>query len=564
MANIPPDQAIAPIFEGFPDATRTVTRNCVLKALTHTEYNFIQTEIRLIAEINTMRRQDCFHLVNLHIRRFLEGDFDAAPQILNQSWWTRVYKLVGIHPRAERVPAFLAQDQDLMDTFAIYQNSYYEPDSVNDGTLQATMSDNFARQAIQNIKEHIRALQKHIAKLWRAALEPRIGRFEARQAGVQLARAIVHHNPQPPAALFNLDIADDYAMLHAVFQAHLADVNLWQVYSEEINYNICYRVLRVSWWCLQAAEGLQASERWSLLPVACHQVTNFQVCTRTLCLILRRRFQNVPNTPAPNVLLQQNNWQSGNTADHMRRDLRSEPRATSPVEIRPNLYLALVNEVVNLNAATFGFSLQSDGVMAHLNFEKPGLLQIEPTPTIRAQIRRLPENMNLAEWEKGVYHLDKAPQGLDAQRLANSRAVGLGPVPQQGLWLEEMASPTRDYYARTQVFWQYKKELKNREKYGIQDEYDQIEGNSANVSTAVDYERHIRIISQIRNRMKYFNSHFKHREIRATLSSARQSVQHQLKNQLLGATPPIRQNPYALHTSYDKKDKEKDGIETNV
>ncbi|KAI8137802.1 hypothetical protein BJV82DRAFT_583452 [Fennellomyces sp. T-0311] len=74
---------------------------------------------------------------------------------------------------------------------------------------------------------------------------------------------------------------------------------------------------------------------------------------------------NVPNTPAPNVLLQQNNWQSGNTADHMGRDLRSEPRATSSWRLGDNL-----NEVVNLNAITFGFSLQSDGVMAHLNFEK--------------------------------------------------------------------------------------------------------------------------------------------------------------------------------------------------
>ncbi|KAI8149660.1 hypothetical protein BJV82DRAFT_129288 [Fennellomyces sp. T-0311] len=43
----------------------------------------------------------------------------------------------------------------------------------------------------------------------------------------------------------------------------------------------------------------------------------------------------------------------------------------------------------------------------------------------------------------------------------------------------------------------------------------------------------------IRTRMKMFNDHFKHREIRRTMFSARQSTKHQILNQVLGVNPPI-------------------------
>ncbi|KAI8143376.1 hypothetical protein BJV82DRAFT_579055 [Fennellomyces sp. T-0311] len=258
---------------------------------------------------------------------------------------------------------------------------------------------------------------------------------------------------------------------------------------------------------------------------------------------------NVPNTPAPNVLLQQNG-QFMNV--HNLNRITGNPATQQIIweeifdlnHVQPHRWRLgdNLNEVVNLNAITFGFSLQSDGVMAHLNFEKPRLLQIDPALTGEHESRRmgkggLPPRQSTARVRRtmtckfssrwfGSWCFGYDHRRIDTKRSTTTRSlVGRDGIPNSGL-------PDRS--ARTQVFWQYKKELKNREKYGIQDEYDQIEGNSANVSTAVDYERHIRIISQIRN-----------------------SVQHQLKNQLLGATPPIRQNPYALHTSYDKKTKKK-------
>ncbi|KAI8148751.1 hypothetical protein BJV82DRAFT_708636 [Fennellomyces sp. T-0311] len=578
MANVP-----QPIFNGFPDRTRNVTRNCSLKALTQPEYGFMQTEIRLIAEVNATRRQDAFNLVNLHMRRYLEGNFAVIPPIFNQTWWTWVYKLVGLHPQAENIPAFLATDNDLMGTFAVFQTcridqeaneAYYVPDTVNDGTLEATMAGNFARQAIQNFKEHLRGLQQHIAILWQAALEPRLNRMEAKRASAQLARAIVHHDPQPPADLLNLDIAEDYQMLRDVYEANLADVDLWLVYARHIDYAMCNRILNVSRWCLQAAEDLQAAKRWSLLPVAKHQVSNFLICTRTLCLILRRRAHNVENTPVPNVL-RQANGQFMNL--HALARLTGNPATQQLVwetifninhvqrhrwRLGDNL-----NDVVNLNAISFAFSMQSDGVKAHLLFEKPILLQIEPVVTSRAEIRRLPENLDLTAWTKGVYHLDKGPRGLNEARIENSRIVGLDPgvssmitatstqdeMPQPGLWQQEVEVRTRSYHARTQVFWEYQKEANNRTKYNIQDEYDQLAGNSSNVSAAADFEQHIRVMSRVRNRMRFFNAHFKHREIRATLASARQSANHHIMNQLLGLTPPFRPGTKMHHIHLSSK-----------
>ncbi|KAI8144435.1 hypothetical protein BJV82DRAFT_667639 [Fennellomyces sp. T-0311] len=197
-----------------------------------------------------------------------------------------------------------------------------------------------------------------------------------------------------------------------------------------------------------------------------------------------------------------------------------------------------LNDVVNLNAISFAFSMQSDGVKAHLLFEKPILLQIE--------IRRLPGNLDVTAWTKGVYHLDKGPRGLNEARIENSRIVGLDPgvssmitatstqdeMSRPGLWQQEVEVRTRSYHARTQVFLEYQEEANNRTKYNIQDEYDQFAGNSSNFSAAADFEQQIRVMSRVRNRMRFF----KHREIRATLASARHRANHHIMNQLLGLT----------------------------
>ncbi|KAI8146227.1 hypothetical protein BJV82DRAFT_409694 [Fennellomyces sp. T-0311] len=109
--------------------------------------------------------------------------------------------------------------------------------------------------------------------------------------------------------------------------------------------------------------------------------------------------------------------------------------------------------------------------------------------------------------------------------------------PQPGLWMNQFSVPTRNYHAKTNVFWEYKQELVNRRKFRIEQEYDLLKNNSANVSESADFARHIFVLSMIRTRMKMFNEHFKHREIRRTMFSARQSTKHQIVNQGMKLLP---------------------------
>ncbi|KAI8146195.1 hypothetical protein BJV82DRAFT_408568 [Fennellomyces sp. T-0311] len=181
------------------------------------------------------------------------------------------------------------------------------------------------------------------------------------------------------------------------------------------------------------------------------------------------------------------------------------------------------------------------------------------------------DNADLGEWTNDVYLLDKEPRGPGGERLNNSRIVGIDPgvsamvtgtstqeeESQPGLWMNQFSVPTRNYHAKTNVFWEYKQELVNRRKFRIEQEYDLLRNNSANVSESADFARHIFVLSMMRARkvdpksvdtyiitekgysMKMFNEHFKHREIRRTMFSARQSTKHQIVNQLLGVNTPI-------------------------
>ncbi|KAI8139524.1 hypothetical protein BJV82DRAFT_626346 [Fennellomyces sp. T-0311] len=56
------------------------------------------------------------------------------------------------------------------------------------------------------------------------------------------------------------------------------------------------------------------------------------------------------------------------------------------------------------------------------------------------------------------------------------------------------------YSAKTNVFWEYKQELVNRRKFRIEQEYDILRNNSANVSESADFARHIFVLSMIRTR----------------------------------------------------------------
>lgn len=48
-------------------------------------------------------------------------------------------------------------------------------------------------------------------------------------------------------------------------------------------------------------------------------------------------------------------------------------------------------------------------------------------PETSADVRYYARELNLTNWHRGMYHLNKEPGGLDAERLQGTRIVGIDP-----------------------------------------------------------------------------------------------------------------------------------------
>ena len=59
------------------------------------------------AEHFQLLRRDAMNLVNLHVRRYCEEQFDNAPPIVQETFWLKAFQLVaspgGAHPQMGRV-----------------------------------------------------------------------------------------------------------------------------------------------------------------------------------------------------------------------------------------------------------------------------------------------------------------------------------------------------------------------------------------------------------------------------------------------------------------------------
>lgn len=62
--------------------------------------------LRSVAETNATRRQDALNLANLHVRRYLENVFENEPPLLLNSFWSKLYKFVGLAV-GDPIPNFL-------------------------------------------------------------------------------------------------------------------------------------------------------------------------------------------------------------------------------------------------------------------------------------------------------------------------------------------------------------------------------------------------------------------------------------------------------------------------
>ncbi|KAI8141615.1 hypothetical protein BJV82DRAFT_670525 [Fennellomyces sp. T-0311] len=166
-----------------------------------------------------------------------------------------------------------------------------------------------------------------------------------------------------------------------------------------------------------------------------------------------------------------------------------------------------LNDVVNLNAIPFAFSIQSDGVKAHLLFEKPILLQIEPVVTTRA--------------ESAAYR----------------KISTLQPGPKPGLWQQEVEVRTRSYHARTQVFWEYSIRKKQITSPSTIYKMDTINLQEIHPTFLL-----LSILSSTSESCRVLE-----------IASARQSANHHIMNQLLGLTPPFRPGTKMHHIHLSSK-----------
>ncbi|KAG0176122.1 hypothetical protein DFQ28_004937, partial [Apophysomyces sp. BC1034] len=72
----------------------------------------------------------------------------------------------------------------------------------------------------------------------------------------------------------------------------------------------------------------------------------------------------------------------------------------------------------------FAYYLQTDGVSVSVQFDRR---RLERYPSSKRDFRLLPRELDLSTWQKGIYHLNKEPRGLDEERLAQSRIIGVDP-----------------------------------------------------------------------------------------------------------------------------------------
>ncbi|KAI8136779.1 hypothetical protein BJV82DRAFT_638152 [Fennellomyces sp. T-0311] len=341
-------------------------------------------QLRFIAEVNATRRQDAMNLINLHLGGLRLG---------------------------KGIPRFDRPELDLLATFEAFRGcirnqetgeTLYEPDTLDNCSLATAMADNFVRQVIQDYHEHMRNLPRFVAIVWEQIIDGH--HIENANVVKRAARLITQ----------NLDINDHYENMHIGFENWLGlDVPIQRLH-------LCMRILGFSSSLLQFAELLGLPKRWSLLPIASHQVVNF--------------------------------------TDH-------ENPLPQPLQ-------------------------REDG-------------RVLATRGIHREISD--NNVKQVIWE-AIFEMDDV----------KSNRFRLG----------------------DNLFLEYQKELQNRAKSGITTEHDMIRNHSSHVSSPVDFQGYIRVIAQIRSRMKNFAMHYKHRDIRATLAAARQSTQAQITNELLGISPP--------------------------
>ncbi|KAG2220077.1 hypothetical protein INT45_007321 [Circinella minor] len=435
------ERARAYLREIFPDnhraarrRNRVVTCKCKLQTILENPYlagarqpppgtpdmlNFI----RRLAEEYTILRRDAMNLVTLHVLRSVEDPANVTrPVLTDQNFWENAFHLVTTPPgeALARPTPYPELDNTFTNHFnpARVQNNgqaYYAVPAWDPG-LRAQVRRNFARKAMTNTRNHLLMnIPSFLKRVWLSYINGLVTELN------------INLRQSPNTLAF----ADENAQSIIERPSSVQQVNIYQ----RLPTYVVYLLNQIE------ENGVR---RWTVLPVAKHQVAYMPIDQRSLYHILKIYSIQYPNAHMPPHIMSPN-------PPRGRRQHRlitvAAFRALSSVQIEQ-----IWEDIFNLNHVIprrctywetdeagmfpsqhrerylFNNYIETDGVGVSLTFRRPiATIRGERLPQSSREVARYPRNQDLTAWRRGMYHLSKNPQGLTQQRAADSRLVYIDP-----------------------------------------------------------------------------------------------------------------------------------------
>ncbi|KAJ8656592.1 hypothetical protein O0I10_007669 [Lichtheimia ornata] len=599
---------------------RTVTRNCKLRTVLNDDYRELRHPLRTLAEDYTVVRRDTFDLVNMDVLRWIQEGAEGTPcpDILNQGYWRKAFTLCTLpptHTEEATEPHFL----HLIQTFNwCFQRSrllhpddfaeddpdrpdipqpLYEPPDFNSPTLRSRLADLFARgEAIPAIKNHLALnppkYMKHTFTAYfydlQNRIEPNLPRQPQAFANVMVRHLLNHDEPADvdfddlPVAL-RADFRVYYQNHFEEFERCFAGYNLTEVGKSpgrRVNAAYIPGALRYLTGILfQEAERLD-SQRWTVLPIGKLQISFVPIDIRVLYWVCRLAHGNAygnenivfeappairRDTPGPGgVMFIPQNIIAGNTNPLLKEQFFEQLFNLDPLSKRRMRYSPEYVFNPDVEPITFKFSLNTDGVRVCFHFVRALVsLQGERMPDTSADVRYYARELNLTNWHRGMYHLNKEPGGLDAERLQGTRIVGIDPgiraiitgtdttqhlEVRQTRQQHVVQISNKEYQHRSLSNWIRQKTLHSRihSPDDMATQYLALSAFPARTCDLQNFLDHVHLRSFLHNTLHNFACHYRHREQRCTTFSARVSAQESIVNQILNMEDPedLRDLPF--------------------
>ncbi|KAJ8656147.1 hypothetical protein O0I10_008160 [Lichtheimia ornata] len=585
--------------------TRTATRNCKLETALNEQYQGLVGPLRTLSEDYTVVRRDAFDLVNMDILRWVEedGNDSTCPPILSQAYWEKAFMLctlppTHIEPTAE--PNFLHLTQTfnwcLQQCRLRQPNEFpdgidpnvpqplYDPPDFNSGTLRRRLAAEFARgEAIPAVKNHLGLnppkYMKHTFTAFFYELQDRIGRNLPRRpqafANV-MTKHLLNHDP-PEDVDFHLVDFDEQplavvAEVKAYYQTHyeefegsFANYDLTEVGKKpgrRVNMAYIPGALRYLAGLLSMEAEILDSQRWTVIPIGKLQMAFVPVDTHVLYWVCRLAHENPDiDFNAPPALMREPPGRRGeifiplssiygNVNPLLKEEFFEQLFNLDPISKRRMRYSAGYVFNPNVEPITFKFSFNTDGVRACFHFVRAlTTRQGERMPDTSADVRYYPRELDLTNWHRGMYHLNKEPGGLGGQRLQATRIIGIDPGIREVITGTDttvnLADPqtrqqhvvsisNKEYQNRSLSNWIKQKTLSSRQKGRMEQEYLNLKAFPHRTTNLQAFFDHVHLRCHLHNILHPFACQYRHREQRATTFAARVSAQESIVNQILG------------------------------